>query len=95
MRCAAPPPSGARSIPVTRSLPCAPTIALPARIGIPAARADGNHEFHFWLGVADWRLGEESAELRHLTLAIDNSVTRDQHDLYAAKLAWLQARRQH
>ena len=58
------------------------------------ARADANHEFHFWLGVADWRLGEESAALRHLTLAIDNSVTRDQHDLYAAKLAWLQARRQ-
>ena len=59
------------------------------------ARADANHEFHFWLGVADWRLGEESAALRHLSLAIDNSLTRDQHDLYAAKLAWLQARRQH
>ena len=59
------------------------------------ARADANHEFHFWLGVADWRLGEESAALRHLSLAIDNSLTRDQHDLYAAKLAWLQARRPH
>jgi len=58
------------------------------------ARADTNHEFHFWLGVADWRLGEESAALRHLTLAKDNSLTRDQHDLYAAKLAWLQAHRQ-
>jgi tetratricopeptide (TPR) repeat protein len=59
------------------------------------ARADANHEFHFWLGVADWRLGEETAALRHLTLAMDNSVTRDQHNLYAAKLAWLQAHRQH
>ena len=59
------------------------------------ARADANHEFHFWLGVADWRLGEEAAALRHLTLAIDNSLTRDQHNLYAAKLAWLQAHRQH
>ena len=58
------------------------------------ARADANHEFHFWLGIADWRLGEESAALRQLTLAKDNSVTRGQHDLYAAKLAWLQARRQ-
>jgi len=58
------------------------------------ARADANHEFHYWLGVADWRLGEESAALRHLTLAKDNSLTRDQHDLYAAKLAWLQAHRQ-
>jgi tetratricopeptide (TPR) repeat protein len=59
------------------------------------ARADANHEFHFWLGVADWRLGEEPAALRHLTLAKDNSLTRDQHELYAAKLAWLQAHRQH
>lgn len=59
------------------------------------ARADANHEFHFWLGVADWRLGEESAAMRHLSLAIDNSLTRDQHNLYAAKLAWLQAHRQH
>ena len=59
------------------------------------ARADANHEFHYWLGVADWRLGEEKAALRHLTLAKDNSLTRDQRDLYAAKLAWLQAHRQH
>ena len=58
------------------------------------ARADANHEFHYWLGVADWRLGEEGAAVRHLALAVDNSVTRDQHALYAAKLAWLQAHRQ-
>ncbi len=59
------------------------------------ARADANHEFHFWLGVADWRLGDESGALRHLSLAMDNSLTRDQHQLYAAKLAWLQAHRLH
>ena len=59
------------------------------------ARADSNHEFHFWLGVADWRLGDEAAARRHLTLAVDNSVTKGQHDLYAAKLAWLQAHRVH
>ena len=59
------------------------------------ARSDENHEFHFWLGVADWRLGEEAAAMRHLTLAIDNSLTRDQHQLYAAKLEWLQAHRHH
>jgi tetratricopeptide (TPR) repeat protein len=58
------------------------------------ARADSYHEFHFWLGVADWRLGDEAAAQRHLTLAIDYSLTRSQHDLYAAKLAWLQAHRQ-
>ncbi|HEY4956382.1 MAG TPA: tetratricopeptide repeat protein, partial [Caldimonas sp.] len=50
------------------------------------ARADSYHEFHFWLGVADWRLGDEAAAQRHLSLAIDNSLTRSQHDLYASKL---------
>lgn len=59
------------------------------------ARSDSNHEFQFWLGVADWRLGDEAAAQRHLRLALDNSVTRSQHDLYAAKLAWLQAHRVH
>jgi len=59
------------------------------------ARAETYHEFHFWLGVADWRLGDEAAARRHLTLAVDNSLTRSQHDLYAAKLAWLQAHRVH
>ena len=57
------------------------------------ARADTYHEFHFWLGVADWRLGDEAAARRHLALAIDNSQTRGQHDLYAAKLEWLLAHR--
>ena len=57
------------------------------------ARADTNHEFHFWLGVADWRLGDVAAARRHLALAIDNSQTRGQHELYRAKLAWLQAHR--
>ena len=59
------------------------------------ARADSYHEFEFWLGVADWRLGDEAAARRHLTLAVDNSLTRSQRDLYAAKLAWLQAHRVH
>jgi tetratricopeptide (TPR) repeat protein len=57
------------------------------------ARADTYHEFHFWLGIADWRLGDEAAARRHLSLAIDNSLTRGQHDLYAAKLEWLQMHR--
>jgi tetratricopeptide (TPR) repeat protein len=59
------------------------------------ARADSYHEFQFWLGVADWRLGDEAAARRHLALAVDTSLTRSQHDLYAAKLAWLQAHRVH
>ena len=59
------------------------------------ARADSYHEFHYWLGVADWRLGDDAAARRHLTHAVDNSTTRSQHDLYAAKLAWLRAHPAH
>jgi tetratricopeptide (TPR) repeat protein len=57
-------------------------------------RADYNHEFHFWLGVADWHLGNVRQAEKQLELAIDNSTTRGQHDLYSAKLEWLQAHRQ-
>ena len=56
------------------------------------ARADYNHEFHFWLGLADWQLGDVKQASKHLQLAMDNSTTRGEHDLYAAKLAWLQSR---
>ena len=56
-------------------------------------RADYYHEFHFWLGVADWRLGDVAQATRQMRLAMDNSTTRGQHDIYAAKLAWLQAHR--
>ena len=59
------------------------------------ARSDSYHEFHFWLGVADWRLGDDAAARRQLSLAVDNSLTRNQHNLYAAKLAWLQAHQVH
>ena len=55
------------------------------------ARADYYHEFHFWLGVADWQLGDVEAARKHLNTAMSNSTTRGQHDLYAAKLDWLQA----
>jgi tetratricopeptide (TPR) repeat protein len=57
-------------------------------------RADYYHEFHFWLGLADWHLGDEAQARKQLALAMDNSTTRRQHDLYAAKLEWLQAHRQ-
>jgi len=56
------------------------------------ARADYNHEFHFWLGVADWQLGNVAQARKHLQLAMDNSTNRGQHDLYAAKLDWLKSR---
>lgn len=53
------------------------------------ARADYNHEFHFWLGVANLRLGEIDKAKKHLTLALENSATRSDRELYAAKLARL------
>ncbi len=52
-------------------------------------RTGNYHEVLFWLGMADFRLGNAAAAQRHLQRAMENSVTRDQHALYAAKLAWL------
>jgi tetratricopeptide (TPR) repeat protein len=57
-------------------------------------RADYNHEFHFWLGLADWHLGDVTQAKKQLALAMDTSTTRGQHDLYSAKLEWLQAHQQ-
>jgi tetratricopeptide (TPR) repeat protein len=44
------------------------------------------HEFHFWLGVANLRLGNIAEARKHLGLAVENSATRGERDLYAAKL---------
>ncbi len=55
------------------------------------ARADYYHEFHFWLGVANYRLGEMNEARKQLALAMENSTTRSDHDLYAAKLAWIRS----
>jgi predicted Zn-dependent protease len=50
------------------------------------ARAPDYHEFHFWLGIAYLNSGEIEPARRHLALAMKNSTTRRDHDLYAAKL---------
>jgi tetratricopeptide (TPR) repeat protein len=50
------------------------------------ARAPDWHEFHFWLAVAHVGLGESGAARRHLEIAMKNSTTRRDHDIYAAKL---------
>ena len=49
-------------------------------------RAAYYHEFHFWLAVAHLGLGEHRQARKHLALAVENSTTRGDHDLYAAKL---------
>lgn len=50
------------------------------------------HEVHFWLAQAYRDMGDTRSARRHLTLAVANSTTRSDHDLYAAKLDRLQGR---
>lgn len=49
-------------------------------------RAAYYHEFHFWLAVAHLGLGETRQARKHMTLAMENSTTKSDHSLYAAKL---------
>jgi Tfp pilus assembly protein PilF len=55
------------------------------------ARADYNHEFHFWLAQADWQLGLQEEARRELERAGAVSTTVRDRERYAAKLAWLRA----
>jgi len=54
-------------------------------------RADYNGEFHFWLGIAYLRLGELKAARKQLAIAVENSTTGKDHELYAAKLQRLRS----
>jgi Tfp pilus assembly protein PilF len=50
------------------------------------ARAAYYHEFHFWLALAHYALGEIGPAKQQMALAVENTTTRKDHDLYAAKL---------
>ncbi|HWW04746.1 tetratricopeptide repeat protein [Collimonas sp.] len=50
------------------------------------ARDPYYHEFQYWLGIACLRLGEMDQAVKHLSIAMENSTSRNDHDLYAAKL---------
>lgn len=50
------------------------------------ARDPNYHEFHFWLALAHFLLGELQQANEQLTIAQENSTTQHDHDLYAAKL---------
>ena len=52
-------------------------------------RADHSSEFHFWLSVAHFRLGELAQARKQMSLAVENSNTRSEQALYGAKLARL------
>jgi Tfp pilus assembly protein PilF len=49
-------------------------------------------EVHFWAALAHWQLGDDDRAARHLQLAMENSLSRNSHDRYAAKLDWLRSR---
>ncbi len=59
------------------------------------ARAAYVPEFHFWLGVAHYQLGDLFAARNELAKAKDNSSTVRDRELYGAKLAWLNEQRRH
>jgi tetratricopeptide (TPR) repeat protein len=56
-------------------------------------RAAYYHEFHFWLAMANLGLGDTKEARKHLAVALDNSTTRNDRDLYAAKLEHLKPTR--
>jgi Tfp pilus assembly protein PilF len=55
------------------------------------ARSPDYHEFHFWLAVAEFQLGNLAGADEHMRLAMENSTTRGDHDLYTAKLDRIKA----
>ena len=59
------------------------------------ARDDGYHEFHYWLGLADYELGNIEQARRHMARALESSTSIKQRHLYSAKLDWIQARGSH
>jgi Tfp pilus assembly protein PilF len=48
-------------------------------------------KFHFWLGLAYYGLGDLENAKKQLAIAIENSATRVDRDLYAEKLARIKA----
>ena len=54
-------------------------------------RAAHYHEFHFWLAIACFSLQEFEQARSEMALAMQNSTTRKDHELYAAKLDRIKA----
>jgi Tfp pilus assembly protein PilF len=54
-------------------------------------RSPDYHEFHYALAIADFGLGRIDEARGELAIALENSVKRTDHDLYAAKLDKLKA----
>ena len=56
-------------------------------------RAPYYHEFHFWLAAAYVGLGEFDLARKHMSIAMENSPTRGDRELYAVKLEKINAHR--
>jgi len=56
------------------------------------ARTDDYPEFHYWLGLANYGLGNVEQARKELARAVATSATRKDRDLYSAKLDWIQTR---
>lgn len=55
------------------------------------ARAPQSHEFHYWLGMAHLRLGQQAQARAQLAMAVDNSTSADATQRYSSKLAYLRS----
>ena len=55
------------------------------------ARGDSYHEFHYWLGLANFQLGNVEQARRQLSLALEYSTSPADRDRYASKLDWLRS----
>jgi Tfp pilus assembly protein PilF len=51
------------------------------------------HEFHFWMALANYGLGDLTAARQELGLAVENSTTPHDRQLYTSKLDLLKQRR--
>jgi Tfp pilus assembly protein PilF len=58
------------------------------------ARAAYVPEFHFWLALASYGLGDVSTARGEIAKALENSATARDREMYGAKLAWLNEMRE-
>ncbi len=58
------------------------------------ARAAYVPEFHFWLGLANYGMGDVTGARGEIAKALENSATVKDRELYGAKLAWLNEMRE-
>ena len=58
------------------------------------ARAAYVSEFHFWLALANYGMGDLSSAKGEIAKALENSASVKDKELYGAKLAWLNQQRQ-